>query len=72
MGWNHQLDLVRHPPHMGYIEIKHQMINDCLEDHPSYPTGNEESYPTKREKENHRLKIAISGDMLVPRRVVSS
>ena len=26
------------------------------------------TYPTKREKENHRLKIPFLGDMLVPRR----
>ena len=27
-------------------------------------------YPTKREKENQRLKSALEWDMLVPRRVV--
>ena len=34
-----------------------------------YLPGKEETYPTKREKRNHRLKSVLGGDMLVPRRL---
>ena len=35
-----------------------------------YPPENENTYPTKRQKENHRLKNALLDDMLVPRRAL--
>ena len=33
------------------------------------PSREQHTYPTKREKEHHRLKSALLGDMSVPARV---